>query len=71
MQTSGAKNKLLLIDDITITYTEAPTYDLKIADTQVDGATIGNLAQIDGVEGLVQYLPVSNILKIGNATITG
>ncbi|MBQ3324009.1 MAG: M6 family metalloprotease domain-containing protein [Muribaculaceae bacterium] len=71
MQTSGSKNKLLLIDDITITYTEAPTYDLKIADTQVDGATIGNLAQIDGVEGLVQYLPVSNIIKIGNATITG
>lgn len=71
MQTSGAKTKLLLIDDITVTYTEAPTYDLKIANTQVNGATIGNLAQIDGVDGLVQYLPISNTLKISNATITG
>lgn len=71
MQTAGAKNKLLLIDDITITYSETPTYDIKIGDTQVNGVNMGNLALIDGVDGLAQYLPISNTLKLSNATITG
>lgn len=71
MQTSGAKNKLLLIDDITITYTDSAAYDLRIADTQVNGINMGNLASIGGADGITQYLPISNTLRLENATITG
>jgi len=69
MQTSGAKNKKLLIDNITITYTDSTFYDLMIAGTQVNGANMGNLSQIEGVDGILQYLPISGTLRMKNATI--
>ena len=69
-RTSGSKTVDLLIDDITIQYTDSTVYNLSLAGTQVSGACIGNLSQIDGVQGLVQYLPLSNTLCMTDATIT-
>ena len=70
VQTSGSQTKKVLIDDITISYTDSTLYDLWVAGTQVDGTNMGNLAKIDGVEGFVQYLPVSNTLTLNNATVS-
>ena len=69
-RTTGSKNVPLLIDDLAIHYSDSTVYDLWIAGTQVDGTLIGNLSQIDGVEGLVQYLPISNTLTLKDASIT-
>lgn len=69
-ETSGSKTKPLIIDDITIHYTDSTAYNLRVAGTQVNGVNMGNLSQINGVEGLVQYLPVSNTLRLKDATIT-
>lgn len=69
-RTSGSKNVPLIIDDLAIHYSDSTVYDLWIAGTQVNGTLIGNLSQIDGVEGLVQYLPISNTLTLKDASIT-
>ena len=68
-RTSGAKNVDLIIDDLALHYSDSTVYDMWIAGTQVNGTHIGNLAQIDGVEGFVQYLPISGTLKLKDATI--
>lgn len=70
-QTSGSATKPVLIDDFTIYYTEAKDYsDIMIAGTAVNGVNLGNLAQIDGVEGIVQYFPISNRLRLMESTIS-
>lgn len=67
--TSGSKTKPLIIDDITITYNDSTAYNLRIAGQQVNGVNMGNLSQLEGVEGVVQYLPISNTLKLKDANI--
>lgn len=69
-RTTGSKNVNLIIDDITIHYCDSILYDMTVAGTQVSGVNMGNLAQIDGVEGLAQYYPISGNLKLNAATIT-
>ena len=69
-RTSGSKTVDLLIDDLTIHYTDSTLYDLHVAGAQVTGVNMGNLSLIDGVEGLVQYHPISNTLRIEDAVIT-
>lgn len=68
-RTSGSKTAAFYIDDITIQYTDSTDYDLSIAGTQVNGINMGNLAQIDGVEGTVQYFPISNVLRLHNSSV--
>ena len=69
-QTSGSKTKPIIIDDFTIHYTDSAVYELRIAGQQVNGVNMGNLSQLNGVEGVVQYLPISNTLRLKDASIS-
>ena len=55
---------------LTITQTgEVQNYDLQICGTQVTSDNCKDLAELDGVSGVVIYDPQSNILTLENATI--
>lgn len=69
LQTSGSKTKPLIIDDFTIHYTDSTAYNLRLGGQQVNGVNMGNLSQLEGVDGIVQYLPISNTLKLKDASI--
>lgn len=66
---SGPKNTPFYIDNIKLQYIDSTDYELHVAGTQVNGINMGNLAVIDGVEGVVQYLPISKVLKLNNSSI--